>query len=180
MAHFAGAWLRAAVSPLRTGWALQRRHCQQGAIAGARSRPRRFTAAVYWGIDQVSTLLGFAWNVAILYLLVGFRHFSHAFGRSGNARQVTSSLRTSTCSVSSDRRCNAGELNVIARLARCLPVCSALFGFCRTEPSRPCSTGGHLLPSSGVARRRADGHSGGPPRPSDRADAALARLFPCA
>ncbi len=60
---------------------------QQGAIAGALALapPVLFAAAVYWGLDQVNALLGFAWNVAILYLLVGFRHFSHAFGAIGEA-----------------------------------------------------------------------------------------------
>src|SRR5450755_2592636 len=36
-------------------------------------------AAVYWLLDAVHPFLGLAWDVAILYLLVGFRHFSYAF-----------------------------------------------------------------------------------------------------
>lgn len=55
---------------------------QQGAIAGALALAPAvvLAAAVYWGLDQINALLGLAWNVAILYLLVSFRHFSHAFG----------------------------------------------------------------------------------------------------
>ena len=47
-----------------------------------RSRLRRRSSSPpcgYWALDQISPLLGLAWNVLILYLLVGFRHFSHAF-----------------------------------------------------------------------------------------------------
>jgi adenosylcobinamide-phosphate synthase len=55
---------------------------QQGAIAGALALAPAvvLAAAGYWGLDQINALLGLAWNIAILYLLVGFRHFSHAFG----------------------------------------------------------------------------------------------------
>ena len=54
---------------------------QQGAVAGALALvpPVALAAAIYWGLDQIGALLGVLWNVAILYLLVGFRHFSHAF-----------------------------------------------------------------------------------------------------
>jgi adenosylcobinamide-phosphate synthase len=60
---------------------------QQGAIAGALALVPAvvLAAGVYWGLDQISALLGFVWNVAILYLLVGFRHFSHAFSAIGEA-----------------------------------------------------------------------------------------------
>ena len=60
---------------------------QQGAIAGALALAPAvvLAAAVYWGLDQVNPLLGLTWNVAILYLLVGFRQFSHAFGAIGEA-----------------------------------------------------------------------------------------------
>ena len=47
------------------------------ACAGARDDCRRVG---YWVLDRIEPLLGLVWNVAILYLLVGFRHFSHAFG----------------------------------------------------------------------------------------------------
>jgi adenosylcobinamide-phosphate synthase len=65
--------------------ALERRFnagtAQQGAVAGALALlpPVALAAATYWGLDQIGALLGVVWNVAILYLLVGFRFFSHAF-----------------------------------------------------------------------------------------------------
>lgn len=54
---------------------------QQGAIAGALAiaPPVLIVASGYWALDQLHPLLGLAWNVLVLYLLVGFRHFSHAF-----------------------------------------------------------------------------------------------------
>jgi len=36
-------------------------------------------AAGYWALEGLHPLLALVWNVFILYLLVGFRHFSHAF-----------------------------------------------------------------------------------------------------
>ena len=54
---------------------------QQGAIAGALAiaPPVLVAACGYWALDPISPLLGLAWNGLVLYLLVGFRHFSHAF-----------------------------------------------------------------------------------------------------
>jgi adenosylcobinamide-phosphate synthase len=54
---------------------------QQGAIAGvlALAPPVLIAAVAHWGLDELNPLLGLAWNVALLYLLVGFRQFSHAF-----------------------------------------------------------------------------------------------------
>jgi adenosylcobinamide-phosphate synthase len=66
--------------------ALERRFnggtAQQGAIAAMLAiAPAVLLAAIgYWGLDHINPLLGLAWNASILYLLVGFRHFSHAFG----------------------------------------------------------------------------------------------------
>ncbi|MDB5774415.1 MAG: cobalamin biosynthesis protein CobD [Herbaspirillum sp.] len=37
------------------------------------------TAVVYWMLLHVSFLLAFAWNVLIVYLTLGFRHYSHYF-----------------------------------------------------------------------------------------------------
>lgn len=37
------------------------------------------TILVYWLCTRVSPLLALAWNVAILYLTLGFRHYSHYF-----------------------------------------------------------------------------------------------------
>jgi adenosylcobinamide-phosphate synthase len=53
----------------------------QGAIAAALAiaPPVLIAAGGYWALEQISPLLGLAWNVLILYVLVGFRHFSHAF-----------------------------------------------------------------------------------------------------
>jgi len=54
---------------------------QHGAIATtlALAPPVVVAACGYWALAQLHSLLGLAWNVLILYLLVGFRHFSHAF-----------------------------------------------------------------------------------------------------
>jgi adenosylcobinamide-phosphate synthase len=41
--------------------------------------PALLAAAVYWGLWQFSSVLGFAWLVAVLYLSLGFRQFSHHF-----------------------------------------------------------------------------------------------------
>ena len=60
---------------------------QQGAIAAVIAvAPAVLLAALgYWVLDQTSPLLALTWNVAILYLLVGFRQFSHAFSAIGEA-----------------------------------------------------------------------------------------------
>src|SRR5438067_6613705 len=60
---------------------------QQGALTGllAMGPPVAIAAAGYWALDALHPVLGLVWNVAILYLLVGFRHFSHAFGAIGEA-----------------------------------------------------------------------------------------------
>ena len=60
---------------------------QQGAVAVALALapPVVLALAVYWVLDEISALLSLVWNAAILYLLVGFRHFSHAFSSIGEA-----------------------------------------------------------------------------------------------
>jgi cobalamin biosynthesis protein CobD/CbiB len=83
--------------------ALERRlnggRMDQGIIAAiaATAPPVAIAAGVFWLLDSVSPLLSLAWNVAILYLLMGFRQFSHAFsevsaalraGEVGRARRV--------------------------------------------------------------------------------------------
>jgi adenosylcobinamide-phosphate synthase len=45
-------------------------------LAGGLTVP---TALIYWGLLQVSTIAAFAWNVLIVYLTLGFRHYSHYF-----------------------------------------------------------------------------------------------------
>jgi adenosylcobinamide-phosphate synthase len=54
---------------------------QQGAIAAALALvpPVALAAAGYWALAALHPLLALLWNIAILYVLVGFRHFSHAF-----------------------------------------------------------------------------------------------------
>ncbi len=41
--------------------------------------PSVVAGAVYWGLWQFSVVLAFAWVVAILYVTLGFRQFSHHF-----------------------------------------------------------------------------------------------------
>ena len=54
---------------------------RQGAIAmiAALAPPVLIAAALFWSLDALHPFLGLAWNVAVLYLLMGFRRFSHAF-----------------------------------------------------------------------------------------------------
>lgn len=54
---------------------------EQGAIAAALALlpPVAIAAAVFWALNALHPLLAWLWNIAVLYLLVGFRHFSHAF-----------------------------------------------------------------------------------------------------
>jgi adenosylcobinamide-phosphate synthase len=77
---------------------------RQGVIAAvvALAPPVLFAAAVFWSLAAVNPLLGFVWNVAVLYLLMGFRRFSHAFseiaaglkmGDLGRARRALASWR---------------------------------------------------------------------------------------
>ena len=60
---------------------------QQGVVAAlfALGPPVAIAAAGYWALEALHPVLGLLWNVAILYLLVGFRHFSHAFTAIGEA-----------------------------------------------------------------------------------------------
>ncbi|HEX8011279.1 MAG TPA: CobD/CbiB family protein [Casimicrobiaceae bacterium] len=70
---------------VRYARALERRFnagaAHQGMVAAvlALLPPVVVAAAVYWALDAIHPLLALLWNVAVLYLLVGFRHFSHAF-----------------------------------------------------------------------------------------------------
>jgi cobalamin biosynthesis protein CobD/CbiB len=54
---------------------------QQGLLAAAAvlAPPFVVSVAVFFALDAVHPLLGFAWNVAVLYLVMGFRRFSHAY-----------------------------------------------------------------------------------------------------
>lgn len=60
---------------------------QQGALTAALALvpPVLLAVVVYWGLNELHPFLGLLWNVAMLYTLVGFRHFSHAFSAIGDA-----------------------------------------------------------------------------------------------
>ncbi|AOW12773.1 cobalamin biosynthesis protein CbiB [Hydrogenophaga crassostreae] len=45
----------------------------------AAGMPAVLSALVYWGLWRFSTVLAFVWLVAVLYVTVGFRQFSHHF-----------------------------------------------------------------------------------------------------
>ena len=47
--------------------------------------PTLATLLVHWSLWQVNALLAFAWSVAVLYLTLGFRQFSHYFTDIRNA-----------------------------------------------------------------------------------------------
>ena len=76
----------ALVAPAR-GWAdwVQRQldagHRAQGVLVWglAWGAPVLGAALVFQGLNHASGLLGFAWTLAVLYLLLGFRQFSHPF-----------------------------------------------------------------------------------------------------
>jgi cobalamin biosynthesis protein CobD/CbiB len=54
---------------------------QQGLVAAAIALvpPVVVAAGIYFVLDALNPLAGLVWNVAALYLLMGFRRFSHAF-----------------------------------------------------------------------------------------------------
>lgn len=54
---------------------------EQGLVAAvaALAPPVLIAAGVFWLATAVHPALGFAWNVVVLYLLMGFRHFSSAY-----------------------------------------------------------------------------------------------------
>ncbi len=54
---------------------------QQGVVAAvlALAPPAAIAAFVFWSLQALHPLLALAWNVVLLYLLMGFRRFSHAF-----------------------------------------------------------------------------------------------------
>jgi adenosylcobinamide-phosphate synthase len=62
---------------------------QQGIIGAllALAPPALLAAAVYFVLAAVHPLFGLAWNIGVLYLLMGFRRFSHAYSA------VTSALK---------------------------------------------------------------------------------------
>lgn len=54
---------------------------RQGVVAAllALAPPALIAAALYVALAAIHPLLGLAWNIAVLYLLMGFRRFSHAY-----------------------------------------------------------------------------------------------------
>ena len=76
---------------VRYARALERRFnagaAQQGAVTTlfALAPPVVLASAGYAVLNEVHPLLALAWNVVILYPLVGFRHFSHTFSAIGDA-----------------------------------------------------------------------------------------------
>ncbi len=60
---------------------------QQGLLAAVAvlAPPLAIAVGVFYALAAVHPLLGFAWNVAALYLLMGFRRFSHAYTGVRNA-----------------------------------------------------------------------------------------------
>jgi adenosylcobinamide-phosphate synthase len=93
---------------VRYARALERRlnggTAQQGLLAAiaALAPPVIVALAAFWALTELNPLLGLAWNVAVLYLLMGFRRFSHAFtdvatalkaGDIGGARRALANWR---------------------------------------------------------------------------------------
>ncbi len=70
---------------IRSARALERRlnggDPRQGAVAAfaALAPPVLIAAGGFWACTALHPALGLAWNIAVLYLLMGFRRFSHAF-----------------------------------------------------------------------------------------------------
>ncbi len=62
---------------------------EQGLLAmtAALAPPVLLAAGVFWIAHQLHPLLGLAWNVVILYSLIGFRRFSHALSTLTSAFQ---------------------------------------------------------------------------------------------
>jgi len=54
---------------------------RQGVVAAIAvlAPPVLIAAGVFFLLEAMNPLLGLAWNIAVLYLLMGFRRFSHAF-----------------------------------------------------------------------------------------------------
>ncbi|NDP42219.1 MAG: CobD/CbiB family protein [Aromatoleum sp.] len=74
------------------------------AIAGLMP-PVLIAALLFWALAELHPLLGLVWNIAVLYLLMGFRRFSHAFsgvaaalksGDIGAARRALANWRGGT------------------------------------------------------------------------------------
>jgi adenosylcobinamide-phosphate synthase len=76
------------------------------------------SAAIYWLLLRVHPLLGLAWNVAVLYITLGFRQFSHYFTDIRNAlRQGDLAAAREALSMWRGQSADGLDGNDIARLA---------------------------------------------------------------
>ena len=93
---------------------------QQGTVAAivALAPPVVVAAAVFFALNAVSPLLGLAWNIVVLYFLMGFRRFSHAFSDVREAL-AAGNLGAARRALAAWRGMEAGELTSsdIAKLA---------------------------------------------------------------
>ena len=93
---------------------------QQGTVAAviALAPPVVAAAAVFLALAAVHPLLGLAWNVVVLYFLMGFRRFSHAFTEVRDAL-AAGNLAAARRALAAWRGIDAGELSAsdIAKLA---------------------------------------------------------------
>jgi cobalamin biosynthesis protein CobD/CbiB len=93
---------------------------QQGTVAtlAAVAPPMLVAGGVYFALAVAHPLLGLAWNVAALYLLMGFRRFSHAY-TNVEAALKANDLNAARRALAAWRGVAAGELSSgdIAKLA---------------------------------------------------------------
>ncbi|HVN34050.1 MAG TPA: CobD/CbiB family protein [Casimicrobiaceae bacterium] len=108
------AYLRAIERRLNGGTA------QQGTIAAviAIVPPVAAAAAVFFALAAIHPLLGLAWNALVLYFLMGFRRFSHAFTDVREAL-AAGNLGAARRALAAWRGVDAGELSAsdVAKLA---------------------------------------------------------------
>ncbi len=85
---------------------------QQGMVAAlaALAPPVLVAGGVYFALDAVHPLLGLVWNVAALYLLMGFRRFSHAY-TNVEAALKANDLNAARRALAAWRGVAAGELS---------------------------------------------------------------------
>ncbi len=93
---------------------------QQGAIAAAitLAPPVLLAVGIFFALAALHPLAGLAWNIAALYLLMGFRRFSHAFTEVRDALKA-GNLGTARRALAEWRGGDAGDLagGDIAKLA---------------------------------------------------------------
>ncbi len=93
---------------------------QQGVIAAvaALAPPVALAAGVSYALEAVHPLWGLAWNIVVLYLLMGFRRFSHAYTDIITALRA-GDIAAARRALAGWRGASAGELSTsdIAKLA---------------------------------------------------------------